>query len=57
MMLKDDSEENKLFYIGIYKEYQEIVENYTEGELMKRIEGFDICVLCWRRKLVNNRMI
>lgn len=57
MMLKDDSEENKLFYIGIYEEYQETVENYTEGELMKRIEGFDICVLCWKRKLVNNRMI
>ena len=41
----DDSEENKLFYIDIFKEYQDTVEKYLEGELVKKIEGFDMCML------------
>ena len=38
----DDTEENKFVYTDIFKEYNKIVENCLEQELMRRIPDFSM---------------
>jgi ADP-ribosylation factor 2-binding protein len=38
----EDSEDNKLIYTSIHKEYINLIEKYLENELQKRIEHFSM---------------
>lgn len=38
----DDTEENKLVYMDIFKEYTDVVEKYIENYLKKNIEDFSM---------------
>lgn len=38
----ENTEENKLVYMEIFKRYKEIIENYIEERLTEAIEGFDM---------------
>lgn len=38
----DDGEENKLSYTNIFKEYQETIEKYIEGQLAEKVKGFNM---------------
>lgn len=38
----EDSEENKLSYTVIFNEYAAMFEKYIEGELQRRISGFEM---------------
>lgn len=38
----EDSEENKLEYMDIFREYQQEIEEYIEMYLRKCIENFDM---------------
>ncbi|CAJ1057001.1 ADP-ribosylation factor-like protein 2-binding protein [Xyrichtys novacula] len=38
----DDSEENKLSYTLIFKEYVDLLEKYLEQQLMEKIPGFNM---------------
>ncbi|KRX10175.1 hypothetical protein PPERSA_08578 [Pseudocohnilembus persalinus] len=41
----EDTEENKMEYMTIFKQYQQEIESYIEKQLMEMIEGFDIDIL------------
>lgn len=38
----EDTEENKLIYTTIHKEYVNLIEAYLENELKKRVENFSM---------------